>query len=134
MTAVGISAVTKREVGLGHVAWDSPIRGLLPWFTLSDPEATRLVTIGDMYAHRSGLPEHMGDRLEDMGFDQRQVLERLRYVPLDRFRKHYDYTNFGVTAGGLATSAAAGIATKFPGTLAEFTPRSSPSIGRRRPA
>lgn len=102
------ATVVAREIGRGQVAWDQPLRGLLPWFELADPEATRLVTIGDMYAHRSGLPGHIGDRLEDMGYDQRTVLERLRYVPLDGFRTRYDYTNFGLTAGGIATAAAAG--------------------------
>ena len=36
------------------------------------------VTIGDLLSHRSGLPDHGGDTLEDLGFDRRQVLERLR--------------------------------------------------------
>jgi CubicO group peptidase (beta-lactamase class C family) len=103
------ATVVAREIGLGHVAWAQPIAGLLPWFALADPQATKLVTIGDLYAHRAGLPEHIGDRLEDMGYDQRQVLERLRYVKLDGFRTKYDYTNFGLTAAGIATAAAAGI-------------------------
>lgn len=106
--SVGATAVA-REVGLGHVAWDQPMRELLPWFELSDPKASKLVTLGDLYAHRTGLPEHIGDRLEDMGYDQRQVLERLRHVPLDGFRSKYGYTNFGLTAGGIATAAAAGV-------------------------
>ncbi len=103
------ATVVAREIGLGHVAWAQPIGGLLPWFALADPQATQLVTIGDLYAHRAGLPEHIGDRLEDMGYDQRQVLERLRYVKLDGFRTKYHYTNFGLTAAGIATAAAAGI-------------------------
>ena len=37
-----------------------------------------MVTVGDMYAHRSGLPDHAGDDLEDLGYDRRDVLERLR--------------------------------------------------------
>ena len=31
-----------------------------------------------MYSHRSGLPDHAGDLLEDLGYDRRYVLERLR--------------------------------------------------------
>jgi CubicO group peptidase (beta-lactamase class C family) len=103
--SVGATAVA-REVGLGHVGWDSRVRELLPWFALANQDPTQRVTIGDLYAHRSGLPEHAGDRLEDMGYDQRTVLERLRYLPLAAFRQHYAYTNFGLTAGGVAVAAA----------------------------
>ncbi len=37
-----------------------------------------MVTVGDMFSHRSGLPDHAGDMLEDLGYDRRYVLERLR--------------------------------------------------------
>ena len=103
------ATVVAREVGMGRVSWDQPLREILPWFELSDPNASKLVTVGDRYAHRAGLPEHIGDRLEDMGCSQRQVLERLRYVPLKGFRTRYEYTNFGMTAGGIGVSQAAGV-------------------------
>ena len=80
----------------------------LPWFALGDPYVTANVTVGDMFSHRSGLPDHAGDRLEDMGFDRRQVLEKLRLEPLDPFRITYQYTNFGVTAAAEAVATAAG--------------------------
>ena len=72
----------------------------LPWFALSDPAVTKMVNVGDMFSHRSGLPDHAGDMLEDLGYDRRYVLERLRDQPLDPFRISYAYTNFGLTAGG----------------------------------
>ena len=103
------ATVVAHEVGAGRVRWDSRIRDLLPWFALKDPGVTEQLTIGDLYAHRSGLPDHAGDRLEDMGYDQRVVLERLRYLPLASFRKSYAYTNFGLTAGGVAAATAAGL-------------------------
>lgn len=105
--SVGATAVAQ-VVGSGRVRWDSRVREILPWFALADHDASDRVTIGDLYAHRSGLPDHAGDRLEDMGYDQRAVLERLRYLPLAAFRQHYAYTNFGVTAAGVAAAAAAG--------------------------
>jgi CubicO group peptidase (beta-lactamase class C family) len=101
--------VVARQVGVGGISWDTRIRSRLPWFALADSRVTDQLTIGDLYSHRSGLPEHAGDRLEDMGYDRRQVLERLRYQPLDPFRKTYHYTNFGVTAGAEAVCAAAGL-------------------------
>ena len=53
--------------------------------------------------------EHAGDRLEDMSYDRRQVLERLRYLPLAAFRDSYYYTNFGMTAGAEAVCTAVGV-------------------------
>jgi CubicO group peptidase (beta-lactamase class C family) len=67
-----------------------------------------MVTVGDMFAHRSGLPDHAGDTLEDLGYDRRHVLERLRQLPLDPFRISYAYTNFGLTAGAEAAAVNAG--------------------------
>ncbi|MDR5741075.1 MULTISPECIES: serine hydrolase [unclassified Caballeronia] len=103
------SMVVAHQVGIGAIRWDTPVQANLPWFALSNPDTTAAVTVGDMYAHRSGLPDHAGDLLEDMGFDQRSVLERLRYLPLTPFRRSYAYTNFGLTAGALSVAAAAGI-------------------------
>ncbi len=81
----------------------------LPWFALSDPAATRMVTVGDLYSHRSGLPDHAGgDQLEDLGYDRRYILERLRQLPLAPFRISYAYTNFGLTAAAEAVAVAAG--------------------------
>lgn len=102
------ATVVAHEVGRGAVAWDTPVAALLPWFALADPEATRRLTIGDLYAHRSGLPDHAGDELEDLGYDRRAVLERLRLLPLAPFRASYAYTNFGLTAAAEAVAAAAG--------------------------
>ena len=81
---------------------------LLPWFALADPRVTAMLTIGDLYSHRSGLPDHAGDDLEDIGYDRRQVLERLRFAPLHSFRDEYAYTNFGLTAAAEAVAVAAG--------------------------
>ena len=81
---------------------------LLPWFALADPRVTQMLTIGDLYSHRSGLPDHAGDDLEDIGYDRRQVLERLRFAPLHSFRDEYAYTNFGLTAAAEAVAVAAG--------------------------
>lgn len=101
------ATVVAREVAAGHVDWNTPIRQLAPWFALDDPYVDDHATIGDLYAHRSGLPDHAGDKLEDLGYDRRQVLERLRLLPLAPFRDSYAYTNFGVTAAATAVAEAA---------------------------
>ncbi len=91
------------------VSWDTPAVGRLPGFALSDPAVTQQVTIGDFFAHRSGLPGAAGDKLEDLGYDRAQILQRMRYVPLNAFRKSYGYANFGLTAGAEAAANVAGL-------------------------
>ena len=102
------ATIVARQVAAGVVAWDTPVVKHLPWFRLKDPWVTSHVTIGDLLSHRSGLPDHGGDTLEDLGFDRRQVLERLRLLPLAPFRISYAYTNFGFTAAAEAVAVASG--------------------------
>ena len=102
------ATVVANQVGAGKIGWDTPVVKELPWFALSDPAVTRMLTVGDLFAHRSGLPDHAGDVLEDLGYDRRTVLDRLRLLPLAPFRVTYAYTNFGVTAAAEAVATAAG--------------------------
>ena len=102
------STVVAHQVSQNAIGWDTPIVSKLPWFALSDPAVTQMVNVGDMFSHRSGLPDHAGDMLEDLGYDRRYVLERLRQLPLDPFRISYAYTNFGLTAAAEAVAVGAG--------------------------
>src|SRR6266853_741842 len=105
------STVVAELVGERKIIWDSKLSALDPAFAMFDPWVTREITIRDMYAHRSGLPEHSGDLLEDLGFTRAQTLHRLRYQhPESSFRSHYAYTNFGLTEGGVAAAKASGLA------------------------
>ena len=103
--AVGATVVS-RSVSQGDLAWEDPIQEYLPWFTLKDKETGRAVTIADIYSHRSGLPDHSGDDLEDLGFQRTPILKKLAQLPLGLFRVQYAYTNFGLTAGGEAAAKA----------------------------
>jgi len=104
------STVVAELVGEGKITWDSRLSVLDPAFAMFDPWVTREITIRDMYAHRSGLPEHSGDLLEDLGFTRAQILQRLRYQhPESSFRSHYAYTNFGMTEGGVAAAKTSGL-------------------------
>ncbi|HEY5879685.1 MAG TPA: serine hydrolase [Nakamurella sp.] len=103
------ATVIAQEVGRGTVTWDTPIVTHLPDFALADPYVTANVTVADMYSHRSGLPDHAGDLLEDLGYDRASVLSRLKYEPLNPFRAIYNYTNFGITAGAESVARAAGV-------------------------
>ena len=75
------STVITGLVSDGVVKWDDPIIKYDSDFAMDTPYVTRNVTIGDMYSHRSGLHDHAGDLLEDMGYDRAEVLFRLRFVP-----------------------------------------------------
>jgi CubicO group peptidase (beta-lactamase class C family) len=101
------STLVAELVGEGKISWDSKISDLDPAFALYDPWVTREITIRDFYSHRSGLPEHTGDLLEDLGFSRKEILSRLRYQrPESSFRSHYAYTNFGMTEAGVAAAKA----------------------------
>jgi len=103
------STVMATLVGDGIVSWDDPIVKHDPGFELQDPWVTRAVTLKDMFSHRSGLPDHSGDLLEDLGFGREEILSRLRYVDAaGPFRASYAYTNFGVTEAAVAAAKAAG--------------------------
>jgi CubicO group peptidase (beta-lactamase class C family) len=103
------STVIASIVGEEAVTWDTPIVDHLPGFTLHEPWPTSQVTIRDMFCHRSGLADHAGDDLEDMGYDRDEVLRRLRHLrPASSFRSAYAYTNFGLTAAAVAAATATG--------------------------
>jgi CubicO group peptidase (beta-lactamase class C family) len=89
-------------------AWDDPVRTGNPDFALCDPWVSEHVTYADLFSHRSGLPDHAGDLLEDLGESRATVIERLRLYPLSPFRSSYGYTNFGLTAAAVAGAARAG--------------------------
>ncbi|HEY7060318.1 MAG TPA: serine hydrolase [Chloroflexota bacterium] len=103
------STVVAALVGDGVARWDDRIIAHDPGFQMYDPWVTREVTLRDMFAHRSGLPDHAGDLLEDLGYDRAEVLHRLRYQrPDSSFRSTYNYTNFGLTEAAVAAARAAG--------------------------
>jgi CubicO group peptidase (beta-lactamase class C family) len=94
----------------GKITWDSKISDLDPAFQMYDPWVTREITIRDFYEHRSGLPDHAGDLLEDLGADRSLVLHRLRHQkPDSSFRSSYAYTNFGITEAAQAAAKAYGM-------------------------
>ena len=79
-------------------AWSDEVSGL---------SIARTLTYANVFAHRSGLPDHAGDLLEDLGFDRATILERLGKLalnPIDR----YAYTNFGLTAAAVRAAELAG--------------------------
>ncbi|UQX04684.1 serine hydrolase [Streptomyces sp. RerS4] len=86
--------------------WDRHVT--LPGFAFKDPWVTDHVTTADLFSHRSGLPDHAGDLLEDLGYDQSYIFDHLRLEPLTPFRASYAYTNSGLTAAAEAIARAKG--------------------------
>ncbi len=105
--SIGSTAVAN-AIGRKIVNWSDPITLHLPGFRLSDPAVTKMVTIGDFYSHRSGLPGQAGDDLEGVGFDRAQIIGKLRLFKLNAFRLAYGYSNFGLTVAAQAVAEAAG--------------------------
>ncbi|WAZ19249.1 serine hydrolase [Streptomyces cinnabarinus] len=101
------STVVAEAVGVE--GWAEPVAPHLPDFRLKDPWVTEHVTVADLFAHRSGLPDHAGDLLEDLGYDREYILSRLRYEPLTPFRDSYAYTNYGLTAAAQAVADEKGV-------------------------
>ncbi|GIW05775.1 MAG: serine hydrolase [Dehalococcoidia bacterium] len=103
------STVVASLVGDGIVGWDSRIVDLDPTFRMHEEWVTAQLTIRDLYSHRSGLPDHAGDDLEDLGYGREEILRRLRFLPpAYQFRSGYNYTNFGMTEAAVAAAKAAG--------------------------
>jgi CubicO group peptidase (beta-lactamase class C family) len=102
------STVVAGVVGEKVINWTDPVADRLPTFALADPYVTRHLTYADLFSHVSGLPSHAGDLLEDLGYDQAYILNRLRLEPLGPFRAQWEYTNFGLTAAAEAAAAATG--------------------------
>ncbi len=96
-------------VGDRIVTWDSKTSDLDPAFRLSSDYVSGEVTLRDLLCHRTGLPEHAGDLLEDLGYSRAEVLRRLRFQKLTgAFRSSYAYTNFGFTEAAVAAAKGAG--------------------------
>jgi CubicO group peptidase (beta-lactamase class C family) len=100
------ATIVALQVAAGVVSWDDPAVRYLRGLQLSDPYVTNHATIGDFLAHRTGLPEAIGDELEDLGYGRGDIIARLRLAPLDPFRRSYHYANFGFTIGAEAVAAA----------------------------
>lgn len=103
--SIGASVISK-QVTKGTIAWDDRIVDSVADFQLADPYVTAHVSYADMYSHRSGLPSHVGDTLEDLGYDRTHIFDKLQYAPLGDFRAQNAYTNFGLTAAGQAAANA----------------------------
>ena len=100
------ATVVAQQVGARKITWETPMRKHLPGFTLGNAYVSENITIGDLYAHRSGLPGHAGDMLEELGYPQQDILRSFSQLPLTPFRASYAYTNYGMTGAAMAVAVA----------------------------
>ena len=80
-------------VDAGELAWDRPVREVVPELILHDAAATAQLTPRDMLSHRTGLPRHdlAAWRLD---LPRAEFVKRLRHLPLSAgFRERYQYNN-----------------------------------------
>lgn len=93
----------------GKLGWDDPVRKHLSYFRLSDPLASREVTLRDLACHRTGLGPH-----ELLWYRSpwtaEEVVRRAGLLPLDKpFRSAFQYQTTMFTAAGLAVESASGM-------------------------
>ena len=107
-------AMTVTALGMlvdeGRIDWDDRVRDHLPWFELSDPWVSDVVTIRDLLTHRVGMGRITGNRLVFMpDRDRRTILDHIRYQPFEiPFRSGYLYSNMMYMVAGLIIEGATG--------------------------
>lgn len=103
------TATIASMVGTGELSWNDKVASLYPEFRLSDPWITEHITFLDLLSHRTGLPEYVGDELQDMEYSRPEIIDRLRHVtPTGDFRAGYAYANIDITIAAEAAARKAG--------------------------
>ena len=90
------------------IGWDTPIVSKLPWFALSDPAATPMVTSATCTRTAPDFPTTPVTRSRTSATTGATYWNSCAHLPLDPFRISYAYTNFGVTAAAEAVAVGAG--------------------------
>lgn len=101
------SATIASLVGDATLSWSDRIVDIYPAFQLQDAAVNNRMTLLDLLAHHSGLPEYAGDELILFEYDRAEMLRRLRYLPVVGFGTTYTYQNAVITAGAEAAAAKA---------------------------
>jgi CubicO group peptidase (beta-lactamase class C family) len=110
-TVFGVASTTKAMtatalgmlVDEGLISWDDRVRDHLPWFELSDPCVSDMVTIRDLLSHQTGIGRMTGNRLVFMpSRDRRIILGYIRHQPFEEpFRSGFVYSNVMYMVAGL---------------------------------
>jgi CubicO group peptidase (beta-lactamase class C family) len=105
--ASNTKAMTATALGMlvdeGLIGWDDRVRDHLPWFELSDPCISDMVTIRDLLSHQTGIGRMTGNRLVFMpSRDRRTILDHVRHQPFEEpFRTGFVYSNMMYMVAGM---------------------------------
>jgi CubicO group peptidase (beta-lactamase class C family) len=97
-TILALLMAERQRLSSKTLAWTDEVEG----FSIARPS-----TYASLFSHRSGLPDHAGDLLEDLGFDRAAILDRLGKLALNSIDS-YAYTNFGLTAAAVRAAESVG--------------------------
>jgi CubicO group peptidase (beta-lactamase class C family) len=101
--AAGIGSLVEE----GKLDWDTPVVTYLPNFALNDTYAGKHATLRDLLSHRTGLKAYDGGLLGRVGYSNKEMLERMRYLqPGASFREKNQYSNAGFFIAGEVAAAA----------------------------
>lgn len=98
-------------VDAGKVGWEDPVTRYIPEFRMSDPIATKLMTVRDLLVHRSGLAIGAGDLMEFPASTHtiEDILHGLQFLKLERgFRAGYAYDNILYIVAGILIQRVSG--------------------------
>jgi len=96
----------------GRLDWDDPVVKYLPEFRMYDSAVTAMMTVRDLFVHRSGLPLGAGDLLQFPKSDRTRedILNALRFLkPVRGFRSGFAYDNSLYIVAGIVLERIAGI-------------------------
>jgi CubicO group peptidase (beta-lactamase class C family) len=97
-TSFAIGSTTKSFVAAaiataekeGLLSWDSPVREVVPEFSLEDPIATSEATLIDLLSHNTGLPRH--DLVwYSTPFSSAELLGRIPFLPMTTPAQGYGF-------------------------------------------
>jgi beta-lactamase class C len=93
----------------GTLRWDSKVVDYVPGFRLSDPQATRQLTVADLLSHRVGLTRNAYDRDIESNADYYTLSHKLAAAPLKCTPGQcYAYQNVAFSLVGDVVFAASG--------------------------
>jgi CubicO group peptidase (beta-lactamase class C family) len=95
-----------RLVDQGKLAWDKPLREILPSFALADPEANRKLELRHTACACTGMPRRDLDFIfEYEGITAEERIAQLKTMsPTTGFGETFQYSNLLVAAGGYAAA------------------------------
>lgn len=103
------SFLTGVMVEEGQIGWDDPIVRYIPEFELNSPEETARLRVRNVLSHTTGLPFHAYTNLVEEGLPLKELLARLKEVPLATpVGATYSYQNVAYSLVGEAIHRSTG--------------------------